>query len=202
MHLPRRKIAAISQSENEPPQSPNMPGGTENIHEFAQLLTAARGGSTEALGMLFAGLRTRLLSQAYREFDADFQAKFAGSDVVQETFLRAQRGFAGFAGNDESALLAWLRQVLKNHLSNLRRNYHTDKRAIGRERPVGVADSRQTIQPVPAARLSSLGSRCVRVEETDRLESMSLQIKSKGVISLRRQNVGVLRWVSSAFVVS
>ena len=155
--------------------SEDMAGAAQNdsqrATEFSDLLRDARNGSTEALGCLLAGFRMQLLAEACHNLEPEWQTKFAGSDVVQGTFLRAQRGFRDFAGEDESALYAWLRQVLRNHLANLRRSYQTDKRAIQRERRIGHSDSRHQKQPVPSAAELSPSSLCVRGEDADRLET-------------------------------
>jgi RNA polymerase sigma-70 factor (ECF subfamily) len=88
-----------------------------------------------------------LLGIAERELDSALQAKGGASDLVQETFLEAQRDFAQFHGASEAELQAWLRRLLLNNLANFTRLYRgTDKRDVGREVPLGsgpsgVADS-------------------------------------------------------------
>ena len=44
--------------------------------------------------------------------------KLDPSDLVQETFLKAHRDFAQFAGGTERELVAWLRQILVRSLAN------------------------------------------------------------------------------------
>jgi RNA polymerase sigma-70 factor, ECF subfamily len=97
-------------------------------------LAAARAGSREAIGAALEGCRGYLLGIAERELDADLRAKGGASDLVQDTFLEAQRDFAGFRGETEADLLAWLRRLLLNNLANFARSYRqTAKRQIGRE---------------------------------------------------------------------
>lgn len=97
-------------------------------------LSAARAGSREAIGAALEGCRGYLLGIAERELDADLRAKGGASDLVQDTFLEAQRDFAGFRGETEADLLAWLRRLLLNNLANFARSYRrTAKRRIGRE---------------------------------------------------------------------
>jgi RNA polymerase sigma-70 factor, ECF subfamily len=110
-------------------------------HAGDQLL-AARAGSTEALGQALEGCRQYLLLVAERELDTDLQAKGGASDLVQETFLEAQRDFAQFHGNSERELLGWLRRILLNNLGNFSRRYRgTDMREIGREVTLASDDS-------------------------------------------------------------
>jgi RNA polymerase sigma-70 factor (ECF subfamily) len=110
--------------------------------DAARLLEAARAGSREGLGQALEKCRRYLLRVAQREFDPTLQPKGGVSDLVQETFLEAQRDFAQFQGTTEAELLAWLRQLLLNNLGNFARRYRdTAKRAIGREVALPVGGS-------------------------------------------------------------
>jgi RNA polymerase sigma-70 factor (ECF subfamily) len=105
--------------------------------ETVRLLAEARSGSGEALGRLLDGCRGYLLQIARQELDPDLSAKGGGSDIVQETFLEAQRDFGRFHGTSEDELLAWLRRLLLNNLANFRRRYRAaGKRQVGREVPL------------------------------------------------------------------
>ena len=102
--------------------------------DVAARLSAARGGSSEALGQVLEACRGYLLLIANRELDAALQPKGGPSDLVQETFLEAQRDFARFHGTTADELKAWLRQMLLNNLANFARRYRqTAKREVGRE---------------------------------------------------------------------
>jgi RNA polymerase sigma-70 factor (ECF subfamily) len=96
-----------------------------------RVLAAARGGSIEALGYVLEGWRRYLLSIAEGQLDADLRAKGGASDLVQETFLEAQRDFEQFQGSSPDELRAWLRQVLLNNLGAFTRRFRaTGKRAV------------------------------------------------------------------------
>jgi len=100
----------------------------------AQSLAEARGGSREALGEALQACRDYLLLVANKELDPGLQAKGGASDLVQQTFLEAQRDFAQFHGNSEAELLAWLRHLLMNNLADFSRSFRqTAKRGIERE---------------------------------------------------------------------
>jgi RNA polymerase sigma-70 factor (ECF subfamily) len=102
--------------------------------DAAQLLAAARAGSQEALGQALETCRRYLLLVAQRSLDPQLQAKGGASDLVQETFLEAQRDFGQFHGATEAELTAWLRRLLLNNVGNFARRYRdADKRAVGRE---------------------------------------------------------------------
>jgi RNA polymerase sigma-70 factor, ECF subfamily len=108
----------------------------EGSHRFSELLLAARAGSPEALGRVLGPWHRYLLAVAQRELDSDLQAKAGPSDVVQQTFLEAQRDFAHFDGASAGALRAWLHRLLRNNVANVNRYYRAAKRGVGRERPL------------------------------------------------------------------
>lgn len=102
------------------------------------LLAAARAGSEDALGRLLETYRGYLLGIANEELDPNLQGKLGGSDLVQETFLKAHAEFDKFRGRSREEWLSWLRTILRNHLSNVDRRYQrTGKRSVSRERPLG-----------------------------------------------------------------
>src|SRR5436190_16314301 len=116
---------------------------------FDQQLAQARAGSTEAMGNVLEACRGYLQLVAGGRLDATLQAKGGASDMIQETFLEAQRDFGQFHGTSEAELLAWLRRLLLNNLSNFARHYRgTDKRAVGREVAVGPDGSSDAVGPV------------------------------------------------------
>ncbi len=97
-------------------------------------LVQARAGSRPALGQLLETCRAYLLLVARQQLPADLRAKGGASDLVQETFLEAQRDFGQFHGATEAELLAWLRRLLLNNLGHFLRQYRdTGKRAVERE---------------------------------------------------------------------
>ena len=104
------------------------------------LIRAARGGSREALGALLQRHRDYLLTVAREEVHGDYCAKGGASDLVQETFVDAQRDFPRFRGDSGDDLLRWLRGILKNNLVDFVRRYRTPARAIGLERPLSLVD--------------------------------------------------------------
>ena len=104
-------------------------------------LATARSGSTEALGHVLELARQYLLGVANREFQEQMQAKAGASDLVQETFLEAQRIFHRFHGESARELMGWLRGILLNKLAELNRRYQgTEKRMIDREISLDQAD--------------------------------------------------------------
>jgi RNA polymerase sigma-70 factor (ECF subfamily) len=80
------------------------------------------------------GCRQYLLIIANEVIGPELQAKLGASDLVQDTFLEAQRHWGVFRGRTTAEIRAWLRRILECRLANLRRSYlATEKRAAHRE---------------------------------------------------------------------
>jgi RNA polymerase sigma-70 factor (ECF subfamily) len=134
-------------------------------------IAAARAGSATALGQLFETFRRYLLLVANRALDADLQAKVGASDLVQETFLQAQKAFGGFAGRTERDLVAWLHGILVNNIADLTRHYrHTAKRQVSLEVPLNAEDSSGNGPLGLAAPAESPSWQALTREENERLQ--------------------------------
>ncbi len=96
---------------------------TSQDSDVLRWLDEARRGSREAVGQLLEACHGYLLLIAQRELDPDLGAKGGASDLVQETFLEAQRDFANFRGETEAELLGWLRRILLNNLASFSRRF-------------------------------------------------------------------------------
>jgi RNA polymerase sigma-70 factor (ECF subfamily) len=102
--------------------------------QLEESLAAARAGSREALGQLLSQYHYYLLQVARRQLARDLQAKGDASDLVQETFLEAQRFFDRFEGHSGAELRAWLRCVLVHQTAKVGRRFRTtQKRRLARE---------------------------------------------------------------------
>jgi RNA polymerase sigma-70 factor (ECF subfamily) len=123
---------------------------TEPAHNAAERLSAARAGSSEALGQALQACRKYLLLVARRECNEELRAKGGASDLVQETFLKAHRHFNRFHGETERELLAWLRQLLLNNLVSFRRLFVAGKRRVGREVTLDLGGSSSPIRELRA----------------------------------------------------
>ncbi|MGE0759307.1 MAG: sigma-70 family RNA polymerase sigma factor [Pirellulaceae bacterium] len=102
--------------------------------EIDTWLASARAGDPAALGQALEAFRAYLTLVAEREMDPLLRAKGGASDLVQETFMEAQRAFPRFQTGAQEEFLAWLRTLLLNNLADFRRRYRgTEKRAADRE---------------------------------------------------------------------
>lgn len=130
-------------------------------------IAAGRNGSADARGDFFDRCREYLLLVAERELDPALRGKLGASDLVQQTFLDAEHGFAEFRGQSEAELLAWLRRILENRAGQAVRQYRlTAKRNVRSERPLDVwgNDGMQL-----AADIETPSRQVALAEETDRL---------------------------------
>jgi RNA polymerase sigma-70 factor, ECF subfamily len=158
--------------------------------DSAHQLSAARAGSREALGQLLEACRAYLLRIANEGVGADVQAKGGASDLVQETFLEAHRDFARFEGNTEADLLAWLRRLLLNNVSNFARCYRgTGKREVGREVPLERGDSSKAEEVSFVANTFSPSTEAMANEKADAVARALERLPEdhRRVITLRNQ---------------
>lgn len=161
----------------------------EETRSIAAWLPAARDGSSAALGEALEACRVYLQAIAERELNPELRAKGGASDLVQQTFLEAQKDFGQFHGDTEEALLAWLRRMLLNNLSNFRRQYQgTAKRRANREIGLNAGDSRQLGAELTADTLTP-SRRLMEAEEDEELRRAltALPDDYQQVIRLRYQ---------------
>jgi len=125
---------------------------------LVDLLQAARRGDAAAFGELLQAHRNYLKLLAEAQLRGNLQSRLGGSDVVQEAFLAAHRGFDGFRGQTEHEFRAWLRKILVYHLGHV-----IEQHAVAEKRNVHREVSLQQIQDDlgrSAMRLESMLAAC------------------------------------------
>lgn len=125
----------------------------------------AKHGDAAALERALEPFRPYLTRLARRAIEPMLANTIEPADLVQETFLAAHRGLAVFQGSTEGQWRAWLRTILLNRLSNLRRS-HLDAQRKGYERSTPREDA-----AVAGARLESSVTpppRKLQIKERDR----------------------------------
>lgn len=106
------------------------------------VLSAARQGSSRALGRLLENCRSYLLLQAATQLSERIRSKIAPSDVVQQTFLEVRQGFSRFDGSTPEDFLAWIRQILENNIIDEHRRFEqTKQRLVDREQGIPAGES-------------------------------------------------------------
>jgi RNA polymerase sigma-70 factor (ECF subfamily) len=99
----------------------------------SDLIRRCRTGDEAARAELFGRYRNYLDALARAQLGRHLRAKCDASDLVQQTLLEAHRDFAGFQGEHEGELLAWLRRILAHNLFNETRRYAARQRDAARE---------------------------------------------------------------------
>ncbi len=136
----------------------------------AVLLAAARAGSREALGQLLEAFRAYLLLIAQSELAPELRAKGGASDLVQQTFLEAQRDFSQFRGDSEGELAGWLRQMLLNNLASFSRRFReTAKRRLSSEVALEARPGDERTRAEPASAAATPLQQAITDEELGRL---------------------------------
>ena len=111
----------------------------------------------------------RLLARLH--LDPRLRGKFDPSDAVQQTLLKAHENLGQFRGQGEAELLAWLRRILANTMTDALRQFGRDKRDVAREESLeaAVEDSARSFQALLATPPSSPSQQAMRHEDLLRL---------------------------------
>jgi RNA polymerase sigma-70 factor, ECF subfamily len=140
---------------------------SQSVAILELLLSQARAGDLPALGRLLELYRNYLRLLARSLIRPPLQVQLDASDLVQETFLKAHREFAQFAGSGERELVAWLRQILVRTLANQAKHHKTRGRDQRRQESLDVLLDRSSlaIQAQLADSIASPSSLAVRREQ-------------------------------------
>src|SRR5947199_8232484 len=95
-----------------------------------ELLARARAGETDALGELCALYRNYLRMVVRTGLGPKLRERVELSDVVQEALVEVVRQFPQFTGQNEAALVGWLRRLVGQKLADLGR-YHSRAKRTG-----------------------------------------------------------------------
>jgi RNA polymerase sigma-70 factor (ECF subfamily) len=131
------------------------------------LIARARTGDESALGALLELYRNYLRLVARSMIGVALRLKLEPSDLVQETFLKAHREFATFAGRGEHELIAWLRKILAHNLADPVKHHRRKGRDLQRQESLDALLERSglTIQNALASHASSPSEGAVRREQ-------------------------------------
>ncbi len=94
-----------------------------------ELLAKARAGEADALGELCALYRNYLRMVVRTGLGPRLRERVELSDVVQEALVEVVRQFPQFTGENEAALVGWLRRLVGQKLADLGRYHSRVKRA-------------------------------------------------------------------------
>lgn len=133
--------------------------------QHQELLDQALAGNADSLGELLEHYRAYLTVLAQRYLDNRLRGRLDAADVVQVTFLEAQRDLPSFRGHQIEELLGWLRHILRNNVSSAHQKHiYTQKRSAGREVSNSPTDSRPAITDLAPSETTSPSQRMMRDE--------------------------------------
>ncbi len=96
-----------------------------------ELMARARAGQGDALGELCALYRNYLRMVVRTGLGPRLRERVELSDVVQEALVEVVRQFPRFTGQNEAALVGWLRRLVGQKLADLGRYHGRVKRGSG-----------------------------------------------------------------------
>jgi RNA polymerase sigma-70 factor (ECF subfamily) len=146
--------------------------------ETIEALIAQARGRRETLGDLLERYRPFLLLISHNQIDPKVAARCSPSDIVQETFAEACRGFDRFTGSTEAEFSVWLRTIHEHNLCDAaRRHLIAQGRAAGREQRLRGPEEGASItwRDVPASEQSP-SDWAIEGERALRLASLLLSL--------------------------
>jgi RNA polymerase sigma-70 factor (ECF subfamily) len=127
------------------------------------LVREAVAGNAEAVEALYAHVAPRVLTFVRMRMGQSLRARMDSRDILQATLLKSFERFDEFQGSGKPALMAWLSRIAEREILD-RADYHQRaRRSPLREASLGEGD-------VLEARVTSVLSRLIRDERTERLE--------------------------------
>jgi RNA polymerase sigma-70 factor (ECF subfamily) len=148
-------------------------------NEEIDLLELVKHGDRTALGSLLENYRPYLLVLAQRYLDPRLQGRLDPADVVQVTFLEAQRDLDTFRGEDLSSMLAWLRNILRNNIHSMHQHHLTTKKRSARME-IGfhhaASDSQPGIGELIPSETTSPSQRAMKDEQVVELAESMLRL--------------------------
>ncbi len=96
-----------------------------------ELIAKARAGQVEALGELCNLYRNYMRMVVRTGLGPKLRERVELSDVVQEALVEVVRQFPQFTGQNEAALVGWLRRLVGQKLADLGRYHSRAKRSGG-----------------------------------------------------------------------
>ncbi len=126
--------------------------------DLREYIAGARRGDLVAQDELFGRYRNYLALIARMSLSRRLRGKLDASDVVQDVFFNAHKGFGAFRGETPEELVAWFKQILVNRLADANRRFvDNQRRQVGRERSLEqmIERSSDALRNLPAAHVTS-----------------------------------------------
>ncbi|MEZ6089011.1 MAG: sigma-70 family RNA polymerase sigma factor [Pirellulaceae bacterium] len=135
------------------------------------LLNRAKAGDAEAFGELLEQYRSYLWVLAHRYLDDRLRQRIDPADLVQITFLEAQRDLKAFRGHEPASFVVWIRNILRNNLATaVARHVVTQKRSVANEvRINGESSNAAGLAATLAGNTTSPSQKIIRAETSQAL---------------------------------
>lgn len=151
--------------------------GPKDRHAMQRLLDHARI-DVRSLTELLEVYRNYLWTIAKEELDPALAAKISPKDIVQDVVVKAHFGFGTFHSHTIDELTAWLRTLLKNHLSDLRRRYtDTQMRQLKREVSIQDLDSRNFLEQLATDQSHNPAELLAKLDDRIQIEAAVAQLE-------------------------
>ncbi|MCP4656209.1 MAG: sigma-70 family RNA polymerase sigma factor [bacterium] len=150
------------------------------------MLDRVRGGSREALDLLFGRFAGKLLALIRLRMDRRLRARIESRDILQLTLVKAFERIAEFRSSETASFMAWLARIAENEIRDQAAFHRRRRRDADRELPLDEAAALGDAGLV--ARVRSATSRLILDDELRRLERAleALDEHYREVILLRR----------------
>ena len=107
-----------------------------NDEQVEALLVTARAGDEAAVNELLTYCRRFLQTLSAAHVRNGLQAKFGGSDIIQQSLVDVHQNLGGFRGDTGSELRAWLARLARNNFVDMDRHFRqAQRRDVRREQP-------------------------------------------------------------------
>ncbi len=105
--------------------------------ETQELLSAARGGDTDARNQLLERHREALRRMVGLRMDRAVQGRVDASDIVQDVLVEANRRLTDYLSATKMPFHAWLRHLARDRLIDAHRRHRAAaRRSVDREQPL------------------------------------------------------------------
>ena len=103
----------------------------------SELLACAKGGSEDAVNMLFDRERNVLRRQVQLRLDKKIQRRVGVSDIVQEVLIEANRRLDAYLDNPKLPFHLWVRHMALDRIIDAHRRHRmVAKRSVDKEQPL------------------------------------------------------------------
>jgi RNA polymerase sigma-70 factor, ECF subfamily len=117
------------------------------------------------------------------------QGKLDPSDLVQETLLKAHQKMEQFRGRDEAQLLAWLRAILANTLSDVIRKYHRQQGDVQKSLELALEQSSSLLDAWLTGKEPNPGQHVLRNEQLLQLAEALAQLPDDQRVALELRHL-------------